>query len=515
MLSFAFFAWLAGAGFALLVLASALRALRSPLRSVPGPFLARFTDAWYVWRVWRGHFEDDNAALHATYGSVVRYGPNRFVVADPDSARTIYGHGTHMPKSSWYDAWRSPGQPWSLFSDRDSHRHAANRRQYQSMYSLSSLVGYEPYVEECVNLLVQRLHELASRTTEGVDLGHWLQCYAFDVIGLITYSKRLGFLDRGDDVGGVIAALEDHLGYASMVGVYPGWHPVLFWLRNALASSKGVGRTYVSAFTRDCIDEHNAIPKARDEKEGKEGSGDRADLLTQFCNKHADAPDTFTAYHIASGCVSNMVAGSDTTAISLSAVLYYLLRYPDCMQRLRTEVDAAYAEMASGTPHLSFKKTQEMPYFQAVIKEALRMHPATGLPLERVVLPGGATIAGHFFPEETIVGINSWVQHRSPQLFGQDANDFRPERWLDEDAERVAVMNRSWMPFGLGSRTCIGRHISHLEISKLIPVLVRNFDFALVNKHAHWSTTNYWFVKPHNFFVRVSVRGEVNLARKV
>ncbi|KAF5539152.1 lipase esterase [Fusarium phyllophilum] len=182
-------------------------------------------------------------------------------------------------------------------------------------------------------------------------------------------------------------------------------------------------------------------------------------------------PDAFTSSHVVSGCVINIIAGSDTTSISLSAVLYYLLKNPSCMDKLREEVDTFTANGQLST-FVTYKESQAMPYLQAVIKEALRLHPATGLPLERVVPKGGATISGRFFPEGAIVGINTWVAHRDRSIFGQDVDSFSPERWLQDDEERVVLMNRFWMPFGLGSRTCIGRHISMLEMCKLIPALV-------------------------------------------
>ena len=64
-------------------------------------------------------------------------------------------------------------------------------------------------------------------------------------------------------------------------------------------------------------------------------------------------------------------------------------------------------------------------------------------------------------------------------------------------------MNAYYMPFGLGSRTCLGRHISELEISKLIPRLVRDFDFELEKPEKEWKTENYWFVKPTDFTIRI------------
>lgn len=478
--------------------------LLSPLGRVPGPFLARFSDLWYAWRVQKGSFEADNIRLHDKYGEIVRYGPNRYSLSSPTAQKTIYGHGAKFPKSPWYKTWSNPHpDQWSLFADQDIKRHSENRRQYQSAYSMSSLVSYESYVDECADLFSQRLKEVASAGVP-VDMGHWFQCYAFDVIGLITYSKRLGFLDAGDDIRGVMAALEDHLHYATLAGIYSWAHPYLFTLRNWLAGRNGVGRAYVMKFTQERIFEHQKGEKKAIPVDGAGEHRATTDFLTKFFAKNAQDPKAFTMYHLSMGCVSNMVAGSDTTAITLSAILYYLLKNPSSLRKLRQEIDAADIQGR----YITYKESQEMPYLQAVMKEALRMHPATGLPLERVVPAGGATICNRFFPEGTIVGINSWVAHRDVSVFGSDADDFRPERWLIDDKEKLGFMERSWMPFGLGSRTCIGRHISFLEMSKLIPMLIRDFDLELDGKlkAAEWQTTNYWFVKPRDFGVKVSMR---------
>lgn len=261
---------------------------------------------------------------------------------------------------------------------------------------MSSLVSYESYVDECADLFSQRLQEVASAGVF-VDMGHWFQCYAFDVIGLITYSKRLGFLDRGDDVRGVMAALEDHLAYATLVGVFSWAHPVLYAVRNWLAGSAGVGRAYVTKFTQERIAAHQKEEKRGIAVDGQLEERPMTDFLTKFFAKNAQDPEAFTMYHLAVGCVSNMVAGSDTTAISLSAILYYLLKNRGAFKKLREEVDAL--EQDGKEVHITYKESQDMPYLQAVMKEALRMHPATGLPLERVVPAGGATICDRFFPE--------------------------------------------------------------------------------------------------------------------
>ncbi|KAF4997961.1 hypothetical protein FGRMN_3481 [Fusarium graminum] len=489
--------------FFILLTRFAVRSFRSPLRRVPGPGWARLTDGWYFWKVWKGSFQNLNLDLHRKYGSVIRYGPNRYSFNDPEAAKIIYGLGSNFPKSSWYSAWASPGL-WSLFSDQSIKRHSQDRKLYQATYAMSSLVHYEPFVDECAEIFTQRLSEMSgSAANPAVDMRHWFQCYAFDVVGLITYAKRLGFLDSGDDIGRVISALDDYLTYATLCGIFPSLHPYLFSISNYLAGGKGTGRAHIVSFTNERIRESQITPKLV----ATESEVTTEDFLSKFLAKHAASPDQFTQHHVLMGCLSNMVAGSDTTAINLSAVLYYLLKNPPCMRRLREEIDALTTEgELSKSP--TFKESQKMVYLQAVIKEALRMHPATGLPLERVVPEGGATISGRFFPEGTIVGINCWVANRDTRVFGEDADTFNPDRWLVDDGERLSRMNRYYMPFGLGSRTCIGRHVSLLEMSKLIPRSIRDFNFELDPslKNEDWHTHNYWFVKPVDFRVRVEKR---------
>lgn len=268
---------------------------------------------------------------------------------------------------------------------------------------MTSLVNYEPYVDECNSLFTQRLTEMALADVP-IDMGHWFQCYAFDVIGMITYGKRLGFLDRGDDIGGVMGALEDHMKYATLIGIFPSLHRHLYSIKNYWAGAKGAGRAYILSFTKERIREHQTTPKAVSET--PESSTAMVDFLTKFLAKHSDSPDAFTSYHVLTGCTANMVAGSDTTAISLSAILYYLLTNPECLQKLRAEIKSC-EEQGNLSEFPTFQESQQMPYLQAIVKETLRMHPATGLPLERVVPEGGATISGHYFPE----GVSLFIFH--------------------------------------------------------------------------------------------------------
>lgn len=188
-----------------------------------------------------------------------------------------------------------------------------------------------------------------------------------------------------------------------------------------------------------------------------------------------------------------------------------MLKNQHTLDKVLAEIDDVVGSRDCSQQPISHTESNQMPYFQAVIKEALRMHPAVGLTLERVVPIGGVEIAGQWLPEGTAVGICPWVLHRDKRVFGDDADQFRPERWLEADEETLKVMNRSSLAvsvlfklpqlgqftnsskFGSGSRTCLGKHISLLEMGKVVPQLLWMFEVSQ-------GSNNHGILSPLRFF---------------
>lgn len=100
-----------------------------------------------------------------------------------------FTYETRKTQSPWYIASGSPDPhaPVDLFSARDPQKHAALRRVVANLYSMTTLVKLEPYIDECSELLIEKFTQFA-HTRRTLDMAHWMQCYAFDVIGNITVS---------------------------------------------------------------------------------------------------------------------------------------------------------------------------------------------------------------------------------------------------------------------------------------------------------------------------------------
>jgi hypothetical protein len=371
---------------------------------------------------------------------------------------------------------------------------------------MSTLIQYEPFVDSTTELFLSQTDKLYAETGAGCDFSRWLQFYAFDVIGEMTYSKRHGFLEENKDIDGIIKYLGGLFDYVAPVRLTPiykyelitdtnkiGQIPFLdlLLLKNPLyllAAKYGlVDATFpVARFAQQRMAER--YPKDPTSILPTTSSTSQPDLLSKFMQAKLDRPEFMTDSLVMTMAVSMAFAGSETTAISLSSVFYFLLKNPRALERLYEELDSKgregyFSDNENGV--VTWAESQGLPYLDACIKESFRLHPAPGLPIERIVPAQGAEIAGRFVLGGTIVGCNAWVIHRRPEVFGEDVDVFRPERWLvGEGRERegeVKKMEATLLHFGMGARTCIGKNISLLEVYKLVPTVLRRFEVRFLH----------------------------------
>ena len=139
------------------------------------------------------------------------------------------------------------------------------------------------------------------------------------------------------------------------------------------------------------------------------------------------------------------------------------------------EIDQAQREHRLSDP-VTMEESEKLPFLQATILEGLRIHSAIGGLLPRRVPPGGCVIAGRYIPAGHVVGASAWVVNRNTAVFGHDASEFNPHRWLKGNK---AEMQRYFLTFGGASRMCFGRNIAFMEMTKMVPTFLRWFDVKL------------------------------------
>lgn len=188
-----------------------------------------------------------------------------------------------------------------------------------------------------------------------------------------------------------------------------------------------------------------------------------------------------TMEELKSEAATLIVAGSDTSAITLSAIFFYLVRNSVALDKLTRDIRSTFTdidEIKSGS------KLNGLSYLRACIDETLRMTPPVGGILPRKVLPGGLHIDGvGDIPEGVEVGTAAYAIHHSETYYSEPFA-FRPERWIADEkngvtAESVELAQSAFCPFSLGTRGCIGKGLAYAELSVCIARVLFLYDVRL------------------------------------
>lgn len=183
----------------------------------------------------------------------------------------------------------------------------------------------------------------------------------------------------------------------------------------------------------------------------------------------------------------------------MTALFYHCLKDQRIWHKLQ---DEARANAPAGGP-MPYSIARQLPYLDAVINETIRYHPAVSMTMERIVPQEGLTLPdGSFVPGGTLLGMNPYIVGRNQDIFGADADDFRPDRWLQQDGEsdekykeRLQRWSTAQIAFGGGSRICLGRNMALMEVYKVVPTLLVRFDISLADPNEKWWTSARWFYR--------------------
>ncbi|QPC64401.1 hypothetical protein HYE67_006632 [Fusarium culmorum] len=467
-----------------IVVSSIATYFTSPLRKYPGPDLAAI--------VRKGSYHLKIKELHEKYGPIVRIGPNTLDLDIPDLIKTLYGTDGKWKKTEFYhnnSAVIDGKITYHLFSTTDQAEHARMKRPIVKYYSQSSVIGLEPLFDDLIRdfcgHLETRFMNVAER--KECDLGEWIGFYFWDTNGAASFSQRFGYMDKGHDFDGTISIADKALDYFAAVDQMP-------WLDFLLDKNPSIriGPPNLGNITRISLEHLLARVQGKDTNYNPKVP----DFLRHFIESKETHPDLVNDGIIMGYLLVNMLAGADTTAITIRAIFWYALHNPKVYKKLEEAILAA--DLADV---VSFSSARALPYLEACAQEAMRMHPGVCMLLERYVPETGLSLPdGSVVPAGTAVGINPYVSNRNKSIWGEDADTYRPERWLrNEDEtetafkERLRVYNAADLTFGGGSRVCIGRNVAQLELYKIVATLIRKYEISLVDPEAPWVVMGSWF----------------------
>jgi cytochrome P450 len=184
-----------------------------------------------------------------------------------------------------------------------------------------------------------------------------------------------------------------------------------------------------------------------------------------------DGATALTDLQIRDEVMTLMFAGHDTTTSTVAFMFYLLARHPPVVDRLLAE---QHSQLAGSLPTPSQLMGDGLPYLESVLDETLRLYPPAWIGPRRSIAP--FELAGHTVPGGAFVNYCSWASHRLPDVFG-DPDSFQPERFAPE--AKAALPRGAYIPFGGGSRTCIGMRFGQLESRAIATLILSRFSLSL------------------------------------
>ncbi|KAI9661862.1 MAG: hypothetical protein M1821_009101 [Bathelium mastoideum] len=423
--------------------------------------------------------------LHKKY-PVIRTGPNTLSFGLPSAIKPIYGHGTPCSKDEFYDILS--GSHYHLADVIDKGDHARKRKVLASAYALKNLENWEYKVADKVSRLIIQFDKRCAvqpcsgmtsmRTPEdfNVDLRMWANFFSLDAIADIGLSEKLGLIDQGHDL--VTCRKMD--GTTVMLPIRENLYPVarkqslLVWNYDWYETLDKLSKIIPFYRKMSTSDAWEAIVLGR------------AGLRLDRYRAGEKLDDFFQALmHDKSGLSNNlewgeivaeinimMNAGSVTTAIAITNVIYQILKHPSVLEKLRAELDAVLSPDEVVAP---YDKIKHLPYLRACLDESLRLWSPTPQGLSRKTPPEGIWVDEDHIPGNTTVSVSAMVMHRNETVY-PDAEQFIPERFLGEAGK---ALQPYFLAFSAGARGCIGRNISYLEQAVMVASLMHRYEFAM------------------------------------
>ena len=404
------------------------------------------------------------------YGSVFRLmlGPTPFlVVSDHELIGAILRDrpdGFRRPPRLEI-VWREMGLAPGVFgANGEAWKH--QRRMVMAGFDPTHVRAYFPALSRVTQRLQARWRKAATRDTP-IDLQADLMRFTVDAIAGLAFGSEINTLESDEEI------IQRHLDQLFPAVARRMLSPFPYWRYFKLPSDRSLDRSV--ALVNVAVQQF--IAKARERMQAKPELREHPVNLLEAMIAAADQPDSgVDDRDVAGNVLTMLLAGEDTTANTLSWLLYLLQRNPSALQAVQQEVRAIAAASGLGGPGHVFthEQTQQMDYLEACLNESMRLKPVGPINVMQalrdtqvgdVQVPAGAMV---------------WCVMRHDTLqdryFG-DAGRFDPQRWLGDGPQSAAASaKRVSMPFGAGPRICPGRYLALLEMKMAIAMLFNSFD---------------------------------------
>ncbi|EHK24114.1 uncharacterized protein TRIVIDRAFT_190955 [Trichoderma virens Gv29-8] len=461
-------AWLIILGFAYLISIPIYNVWFHPLRKYPGPRLWAATRIPLTRMIFSGMSHRKIYELHQTYGDVVRVAPDELSYINGAAWNDIMGHRKRGQGENGKDHIFFQSHKHSVIS-ANRENHTRMRRTLSHGFSAQAMLDQQPLIQSYVDMLISKLRENCADGNQPMEMTSWYNWTTFDIIGDLAFGEPFGCLQNSD---------------------YHPWVSLIFQRIRVSSINTALRRfplgdsliqLLVSKEARKNFDAHFQLTQEKVNKRLAE-TNPRSDFMEVMTKREGDMK--FSRAELWDNASLLIIAGSETTATTLSGVTFMLLTHQTVFQKTIDEVRSSF----SNESEIDLLSVQKLSYMTAVLQETLRIYPPVPTAIPRRAQPGGDVICGQYVPENTLLGIWQWPMYHNAKNFTLP-DSFIPERWLG-DARFSSDPREVLQPFSYGPRNCIGKNLAYAEMRLILAKILWNFDITLHPDSKDWLQKN-------------------------
>uniref|UniRef100_K3X3A6 Cytochrome P450 n=1 Tax=Globisporangium ultimum (strain ATCC 200006 / CBS 805.95 / DAOM BR144) TaxID=431595 RepID=K3X3A6_GLOUD len=365
----------------------------------------------------------------------------------------------------------------------DSAKWVHQRKTASNLFSLRSLRESMAESIQKHALVLNKVFDRAARSQQSLDLFKLLNRFTMETFAEIGFGVELGALasDHDHAFQAAFDSAQRVLGYRFM---RPQWTWKLQRYLN-IGAEKGLKRSIqvindtVFGIIEQSLENRRMSTSRSTLPQGKK---DIVSLfLDHMSDDHASKSDPFDPTFLRDIVVNFLIAGRDTTAQALSWFFYCLSQHPDVEHKIRAELAAKLPELMRGAiAHPSMEQVNQLPYLEAALRETLRLYPSVPANIKHAT-KDTLFHDGTFIRQNEGAVISSYVLARMTHVWGHDAKEYRPERWLDAKSGRLVSESAfKFNTFHAGPRMCLGMNLAMMEMKIVVAMVVARFHLALV-----------------------------------
>ncbi|KAK3321818.1 cytochrome P450 monooxygenase-like protein, partial [Apodospora peruviana] len=474
-----------------------------PLARFPGPKIAAASylyEAYYDW-ILVGRYGHKIREMHERYGPIVRINPDELHCNDPHFTDEIYA-GPGRVRDKWQHQINTGGAgPVSVtgFSTIPHELHRLRKGALSRYFSRQQMLKLEDEVLDFSQMTVDKMLRWAG-TGEAFDVKEAFNCFTADVISQYAFGEPMGFVAQA------------------------GWEPNLAtWVKSFFKSAymmrhNALGRKmaqalplladYLGEDVRNIMNQMNVVIPGYIKASLSNPDGGR--VFNDLVQSKMLPESEMSMYRLSGEGFNFLLAGTETTAATLTVITYHLLDNPAIYRRLMQDLQGL-------TPStLKWTELEQRPYLWAVIQESLRMMPGVSHRSARIAREEDLVYRSqdgqveYVITRGTPIGMTSMINHWDERLF-PNPDDFNPDRWLLADGQPNYKLQKYLISFGKGSRSCIGENLAYCEVYIMAALMA----MRIIPRASLFETTIDDLTYDHDLIVLQTKKGSISVKIKL